>query len=197
MNTTRPKVAHFGLHPVKPAPRLNLNEILVFGSTLNGQYYTPGERIAHRDFGAPYEIPEGLAGCCYALPVRTEPRHYRPLADIEASIDRMFLVAAKNALWHFLVPVLTEHCRYTDEALARVFLDRAIPDNVYLPPEYIKFSNLHTVPGSINYDAPCPVCLQPVSAHGLTSVAYPGGPYHRLCTGELVKPCLTPQELPA
>lgn len=197
MNTTRIQVAHFGMPSVKTPPRLNLNEILVFGSTLSGEYCTSFERIAHREYGAPYDIPEGMAGCCYALPVRIEPRHYRPLADIEHAIDRMFECARKNNLWHFLVPVLMHNAGYTNEALARVFFDRPIPANVYLPHEYAQFALEKTLAMTIDGNPPCPVCHHPISVHGLSSVTRSGGPYHRTCTGALIKPTLLPSQIPA
>lgn len=174
---------------------LALNEIPVFASCLDGEFRTHGQRHAHRAWGAPRGLHEGLAGCGYALPLfHPDAHHYVPLADLERSIARLIETAARMKTWEFLVPVLTSNTsRYTHAAIARVFFEHGpIPDNLSLPIEYWRHVDDTVSTASVQATEACPRCGHTVIEHGYSCVRSAPGYYRRLCNGALVHPVANP-----
>ena len=121
-----------GTLPCRVTPsKINIllkNEVLVFGSNIQGMHIGGVARIAYDKFGAEWGNGEGLQGQSYALPT---------MEGIEnlASAAFTFTICAKEhpELKFFLTPVGCGIARYRPEEIAPMFKDAAKLENVYLP----------------------------------------------------------------
>ena len=72
---------------------LKENQIFVFGSNLRGIHGAGAAALAHRRFGARWDVGEGMTGNCYALPTKDENIVTRSLNDIQVSVNRFITCA--------------------------------------------------------------------------------------------------------
>lgn len=121
---------------------LKENEIMVFGSCLNGQHQF-GEAKVARQFGAEINKSVGLVGKTYAIPVRH--RDYRtlvPIHEIEKHIDNLLkFVRRKHEIVFYITAIGCEQREYGHRAMAPLFKDFLDLDNVFLPIQWIKILN--------------------------------------------------------
>lgn len=102
------------------------NEILVFGSNLDGVHAGGAAKQANEQFGAIWGIGAGLTGQCYAIPTMGTLRH------IELYVEQFIRVATLMPQYTFLVTKIgTGIAGYSEALIAPMFKD--VPDNVVLP----------------------------------------------------------------
>lgn len=111
---------------------LKPNEIFVFGSNLNGYHSAGAARVAHIQFGAEWEIGEGLSGQTYAFPTLERDMQKRGLRALCNSRDRLFATArALPGKTFLLTKVGCGIAGYTEDEIKPLFAD--MPDNVIKP----------------------------------------------------------------
>lgn len=118
------------------------NEIIVFGSCLNGQHQY-GEAKAAREFGAEINKSVGLVGKTYAIPVRH--KDYRTLLsinEIERHVnDLLKFVRRKHELIFYITAVGCEQREHGHHVIAPLFKDFITLENIFLPIQWIKILN--------------------------------------------------------
>lgn len=118
------------------------NEILVFGSCLNGQHKF-GEAKAALQFGAEINKSVGLVGQTYAIPIRH--RDYKtllPIHEIEKHIDNLLkFVRRKHEMIFYITAIGCEQREYGYRTMAILFKDFLEIENVFLPIQWIKILN--------------------------------------------------------
>lgn len=122
----------------KEITELKPNEIFVFGSNMRGVHGLGAAKTAHKKFGAQMGIGRGLTGQCYALPTKDLEINTLPLFDIEQEIILFLMVAKENPEKDFLVTAFgTGLAGYTHKDIAKLFRGKDVPDNVFLPKEWV------------------------------------------------------------
>lgn len=121
---------------------LKQNEILVFGSCLDGQHRFGEAKIALQ-FGAQINKSFGLVGQTYAIPVRH--KDYKTLLainEVERHITNLLIFARrKHELKFYITPVGCEQKEYGNKIMAFLFKDFLELENVYLPIQWLKILN--------------------------------------------------------
>jgi hypothetical protein len=121
---------------------LRQNEILVFGSCLDGQHRF-GEAKAALQFGAEINKSFGLVGQTYAIPIRH--RDYKTLLainEVEKHIDNLLKFARrKHELIFYITAVGCEQKEHGHRIMAQLFKDFLELENVYLPMQWLKILN--------------------------------------------------------
>lgn len=118
------------------------NEIMVFGSCLDGQHRY-GEAKVALQFGAEINKSVGLVGQTYAIPIRH--RNYQLLVsidEIKKHIDNLLKFARrKDDLIFMITPVGCEQKEHGHKIMAPLFKDFVDLENVYLPIQWLKILN--------------------------------------------------------
>jgi hypothetical protein len=121
---------------------LKQNEVLVFGSCLDGQHRF-GEAKAALQFGAEINKSFGLVGQTYAIPIRH--RDYKTLLainEVEKHIDNLLKFARrKHELIFYITAVGCEQKEHGHRIMAQLFKDFLELENVYLPIQWLKILN--------------------------------------------------------
>lgn len=118
--------------------KLDVNEVFVFGSNLQGHHLGGAARIAHEDFGAEWGLEEGMSGNTYAIPtVDLTTKNQMSLEDISVFVDRFKEFARANTGKTFLVTAIgCGIAGYTPEQIAPMFRDCIVMSNVKLPTSF-------------------------------------------------------------
>jgi hypothetical protein len=103
--------------------KLEPEEILVFGSNLEGKHPTVLEK-----FGATQGMGVGLQGKCYAIPVDGT------FEQFSNYVKQFFRVAVEMPAYDFLVQKL-ENPTYDEMAVRMLFLE--VPENVFIPEDWL------------------------------------------------------------
>lgn len=118
---------------------LEPNEIFTFGSDKAGRHGAGAAQYARQYLGAKYGVGEGLTGQCYALPTKDENLKVLSLAEIRVHVDKFYDCARANPEKVFLVTKLgTGLACYSFEAIAPLFLEQPVPENVRLPRAFVE-----------------------------------------------------------
>ena len=145
-----------GVDPSKPEPvikrfeftperimRLEPNEVIVFGSNVQGEHDAGLAKQAKESFGAVQGKGQGISGQSYALPTRERLPSGKmvtiSLDRINSNIDTFLSEARKNPNKVFyMTKIGTGLARYSIEDIKALFLTKDIPSNVVLPKEFVK-----------------------------------------------------------
>jgi hypothetical protein len=112
---------------------LSDGEIFVFGSNLGGRHGAGAARTARWRFGAELGVGEGLTGQCYAFPTLDGNLAKLTMRELEASRDRLYLIAGLNPQLTFLLTrVGTGLAGYSEEEMSALFAEA--PGNIVKPP---------------------------------------------------------------
>lgn len=108
-------------------------EIFVFGSNLAGRHGAGAAATARRKFGAEPGVGEGLTGQCYAFPTLDDSLRKLTMRELQASRDRLYLIAGLNPELTFLLTrVGTGLAGYGEQEMADLFA--GAPGNIVTPP---------------------------------------------------------------
>ncbi|MBR3951806.1 MAG: hypothetical protein IKJ79_07895 [Bacteroidaceae bacterium] len=114
--------------------RLDVNEIFVFGSNLDGIHAGGAARIAHQHFGAIWGQGEGLQGSSYAIPTMQGG-----VETIAPYVDKFIAFAKENTHLQFLVTRIgCGIAGFTDNEIAPLFAKAYNLDNVTLPQQFVQ-----------------------------------------------------------
>ena len=114
--------------------RLDVNEIFVFGSNLDGIHAGGAARIAHQHFGAIWGHGEGLQGSSYAIPTMQGG-----VETIAPYVDKFIAFAKENTHLQFLVTRIgCGIAGFTDNEIAPLFAMAYNLDNVTLPQQFVQ-----------------------------------------------------------
>ena len=114
--------------------RLDVNEIFVFGSNLNGIHAGGAARIAHQHFGAIWGQGEGLQGSSYAIPTMQGG-----VETIAPYVDKFIAFAKENTHLQFLVTRIgCGIAGFSDNEIAPLFAKAYNLDNVTLPQQFVQ-----------------------------------------------------------
>ena len=119
--------------------KLELTEVFVFGSNMQGQHIGGAALCAYNHFDAEWGVWEGMTGKCYAIPtVDFESVERMKLQEIEECVDRFIEVAKVEEDLTFLVtPIGCGIAGFLVEEIAPMF-ERALSlPNVILPQEFL------------------------------------------------------------
>lgn len=106
-------------------------DVFVFGSNTKGIHGVGSALHARRHWGAVLGVGEGMTGRAYALPTKQTPYQRRPLADVEASVERFLAFAKGRPEDRFLLTkVGCGRAGFTEGVIAALFA--AAPENVVL-----------------------------------------------------------------
>ena len=107
-------------------------QIFVFGSNRAGIHGAGAARTAFREFGAKWEIGEGLTGQSYALPTKDANLQVLKIEEIKAHVDKFIAFAKEHPeLEFFVTRVGCGLAGYTDSDISPLF--SAAPGNCILP----------------------------------------------------------------
>lgn len=115
--------------------KLNPNERFVFGSNLAGNHAGGAARQAFEEFGAEWDVGEGLTGQCYAFP--TMDRHFKPLSMSQFGKSRtnLYITASNHPELTFLLTKVGCGIAGFDEIkVRRVFVNA--PANIIKPEDW-------------------------------------------------------------
>lgn len=121
---------------------LKKNEIFVFGSNLAGIHGGGAALQARTHFGAIQGRGEGRMGSSYGIPTKNEYVERLPLWRISRHVRVFLRYALTNYDLKFLVtPIGCGMAGYAPKQIAHMFLqmEDGLPDNVYLPAEFLPF----------------------------------------------------------
>ncbi len=111
------------------------NEILVFGSNLNGNHAGGLARVCAKQFGAEEGIGEGVTGQSYAFPTLDEAMGQVSLEALQASVQRLIDFANQNRQKTILLTkVGCGIARFVEEEIKKLFLEN--PANIVKPKEW-------------------------------------------------------------
>lgn len=118
--------------------------IFVFGSNPEGRHGAGSAKVARERFGAVYGVGEGLTGDAYALPtkdLRIPGTRSIPKEKIIESIGKLYEVARSMPDKQFKVAYRTKADEaslngYTGLEMARMFMEHAIPNNVWFSKDW-------------------------------------------------------------
>lgn len=114
--------------------RLDVNEIFVFGSNLDGIHAGGAARIAHQHFGAVWGQGEGLQGSSYAIPTMQGG-----VETIAPYVDKFIAFAKENTHLQFLVTRIgCGIAGFSDNEIAPLFAKAYNLDNVTLPQQFVQ-----------------------------------------------------------
>lgn len=119
----------------KHIEHLGHNEIIVFGSNING-FHSGGLALkAVKKYGALFGIGEGMQGQSYAIP--TTDCSSRDTAE---AIGRFIVFAKQHPNLQFYVTSIgCGHAGYKPYEMARLFVDAVSAENIYLPAEFWRY----------------------------------------------------------
>lgn len=111
---------------------LKVGEIFVFGSNLNGYHSGGAAAQAYKDFGAEWEIGEGLSGQTYAFPTLERDMHKRGVRALQNSRDRLYATARALPEKNFILTrVGCGIAGYPEADMIELFRDQ--PSNITKP----------------------------------------------------------------
>lgn len=111
--------------------KLELNEIIVFGSNFQGAHGGGLARVCHEKFGAEWGVGHGITGQCYAIDTISG------LEVMQKNIDLFIDIATAMPRKKFLVTLIgTGIAGYSAEQIAPMFKETIKLKNIYLPIEF-------------------------------------------------------------
>ena len=114
--------------------------IFVFGSNLLGRHGAGSALAALEEHGAILGQGEGLQGNSYAIPTKNKYMRVMSLDKIETYVVEFRQFAIDHPEMEFnVVAIGCGLAGYTPEDMAPMFTD--MPENVKLPPEFVKVLN--------------------------------------------------------
>lgn len=118
---------------------LQPGEVFCFGSNRAGRHGAGAAQYARQYLGAKYGVGEGLTGQCYALPTKGHNMEVLSLAEIRGHVTTFLKCAAEHPELTFLVTAVgTGLAGYSFEAIAPLFLEQQVPENVRLPRKFVE-----------------------------------------------------------
>lgn len=114
---------------------LKPNQVFVFGSNMNGYHSAGAAKQAMDEFGAEWEISEGLTGQCYAFPTLEREMTRRGMKALERSRDRLYAACKALPDKEFLLSkVGCGIAGYTESEIKPLFATP--PENLTLPEDW-------------------------------------------------------------
>lgn len=111
---------------------LKENEVFVFGSNLRGEHGGGAARQAFDEFGATWEVGEGLSGQSYAFPTLDENMQKLGVGELNCAKHALYRCARAHPNLTFLLTKVGCGIAGFDEAIMRkIFADT--PRNVVKP----------------------------------------------------------------
>src|SRR4051812_43936713 len=108
------------------------NQVFVFGSNLKGEHHGGAARQAFDEFGATWEVGEGLSGQTYAFPSLDENMQKFGDGELHCILHAFYrCVRAHPELTFLLTPVGTGIAGYPESIMKKLFKDA--PRNVRKP----------------------------------------------------------------
>lgn len=128
---------------------LEVNEIFVFGSNMNGAHIGGAALIAYENFEATWGESEGLTGRSYAIPTLDENMEKVSENALEASIDKFIdFVLNNQQLTFYLTKIGCGIAGWNIEDVKRIFwkviedykpeTECSLPSNLIIPKEFKK-----------------------------------------------------------
>lgn len=113
---------------------LNQDEILVFGSNLQGHHEGGAAKYAYRKFGAKLGEGDGMTGKCYAIPTM-----HGELKDVKPYVDKFISYAKRYPQKHFLVTRIgCGIAGFYDGDMSDLFKEAIKLNNVSLPRKWVE-----------------------------------------------------------
>lgn len=118
--------------------KLEANEIFVFGSNLGGYHGGGAARVAFENFDAVMGVGVGFTGQCYALPTKSKELETLPLADINKSVNELYIQIQNHPDTFFVITAVgCGIAGYTADDIAPMFKDFLDFENISLPQSFI------------------------------------------------------------
>lgn len=111
--------------------RLEISDVFVFESNLQGDHNLGCAKLARDSFGAIIGKTEGPQGQSYAIPT-----YFQEIDSIKPYIESFFLYAKSNRDIHFFVSSIGSDSGYSPKQIAPLFINAVNCDNVYLPKSF-------------------------------------------------------------
>lgn len=122
-----------------------MRSIFVFGSNLKGIHGAGAAKHAAEVYGAIRGQGKGLQGNSYAIPTKATPWESLSLTDIEPYVREFIEFARSQSGLSFQVtPIGTGYAGHTVQGIAPMFKDAMDLQNVFLPPVFINYLELHS-----------------------------------------------------
>lgn len=123
-----------------------MSMIFVFGSNLRGIHGAGAAKHAAEVYGAIHGQGKGLQGNSYAIPTKPGPwGEPLSLTELEPYVTEFCDFAREHPELQFTVtPIGTGHAGHTCQGVAPLFLAARGLRNVFLPPAFIYYLNLHS-----------------------------------------------------
>jgi len=125
---------------------LKENEVFVFGSNIKGEHLGGAAAQASRDFGASWNVGEGLSGRCYAFPTLDENMQRYGQGELQCIKHAFYrCVRAHPKLIFLLTKVGCGIAGYDEVLMRKLFADA--PKNVIKPNDWAKEDNPNLLEG--------------------------------------------------
>jgi hypothetical protein len=125
--------------------KLEPGQIFVFGSNTAGIHGKGAAYMAHKKFGYPWGLGEGLnaPATCYAIPTKKTPYITLSLIQIAEKVNTFITVAQENLQLQFLVtPIGCGLAGYAASDIAPMFSQCIYMENIILPKNFLEALNV-------------------------------------------------------
>ena len=113
---------------------LDIDDVFVFGSNLQGLHCGGAAKLAYESFGAEWGVGAGPTGQCYAIPTM-----HGGVADIKPYVDRFIEYATEcDQNTFYVTRIGCGIAGFRDEEIAPLFAEAAKLYNVRLPRSFAK-----------------------------------------------------------